>query len=146
MSALGVDVFDRTVQVTNSWLREIMQDHGPDRQIAWHILGTVRRTLRDRLPTDLSAHLGAQLPLLVRGTYYEQFEPSLQPSETDTLAEFLDKVEKGFAMTRPVDTTEAVRSVFKVLSHYIDPGQVAKVRAALPKEVRQLWPDSMVRH
>jgi uncharacterized protein (DUF2267 family) len=123
-----------------------MEDHGQDRQMAWHILSTVLRTLRDRLPTDLSAHLGAQLPLLVRGTYYDQFEPSLQPSETDTLAEFLDKVEQGFEQTRPVDSTEAVRSVFKVLSHYIDPGQVAKVRSALPKQVRALWPDPMTRN
>ena len=35
--------------------------------------------LRDRLPTDDSAHLAAQLPLIVRGAYYEQYRPSAQP-------------------------------------------------------------------
>jgi uncharacterized protein (DUF2267 family) len=145
VSATGIEVFDKTLQVTNTWLGEIMDDHGPDRQLAWHILGAVLRTLRDRLPTDLSAHLGAQLPLLVRGAYYEQFEPSLQPSDTDTLEEFLDRVEQAFGRMRPVDSTEAVLSVFKVLSRHVDPGQVAKIRHALPKEIRELWPDPLVR-
>lgn len=146
MSATGIEVFDKTLQTTNVWLNEIMEDHGPDRQAAWHILSAVLRTLRDRLPTELSAHLGAQLPLLVRGTYYEQFEPARQPLKERTLDEFLAHIEAAFAFGRPVDAEEAVRSVFKVLSHYIDPGEVRKVREALPAEVRELWPDPDVLH
>ena len=73
MSATGLDVFDKTVQTTNIWLDEIMARMGPDRHIAWHILGAVLRALRDRLPLDDAAHLGAQLPLLVRGLYYDQW-------------------------------------------------------------------------
>jgi uncharacterized protein (DUF2267 family) len=146
MSTTGVEVFDRTLQITHTWLGDIMDEHGPDRQLAWQILGAVLRTLRDRLPTDLSAHLGAQLPLLVRGAYYDQFRPSTQPADYRTLDEFLAHVEAELAFNRPVDVTDAVRSVFGVLSHYIDPGQVAKVRAALPEEVRNLWPDPETLH
>ena len=69
MSTTGLEVFDKTVQTTNIWLDEIMERMGPDRHVAWHILGAVLRTLRDRLPLDDAAHLGAQLPLLVRGLY-----------------------------------------------------------------------------
>lgn len=141
MSATGIDAFDKTLQVTNTWLKDIMEDHGPDRQVAWHVLSAVLHTLRDRLPTDLSAHLGAQLPLLVRGTYYDQFQPSKQPVRSRTLDEFLEQVEQELKFIRPVNTVEATRSVFKVLSHYIDPGEVRKVRAALPEPVRDLWPD-----
>lgn len=141
MSATGIDAFDKTLQVTNTWLKDIMEDHGPDRQVAWHVLSAVLHTVRDRLPTDLSAHLGAQLPLLVRGTYYDQFQPSKQPVRSRTLDEFLEQVEQELKFIRPVNTVEATRSVFKVLSHYIDPGEVRKVRAALPEPVRDLWPD-----
>src|SRR5690606_21674653 len=79
MSATGLDVFDRSLQTTNIWLNEMMESLGPDRQLSWHVLGVVLRTLRDRLPADLAAHLGTQLPLIVRGAYYEQFEPGRQP-------------------------------------------------------------------
>lgn len=141
MSATGIDAFDKTLQVTNTWLKDIMEDHGPDRQVAWHMLSAVLHTVRDRLPTDLSAHLGAQLPLLVRGTYYDQFQPSKQPVRSRTLEEFLEQVEQELKFIRPVNTVEATRTVFKVLSHYVDPGEVRKVRAALPEPVRDLWPD-----
>jgi hypothetical protein len=40
---------------------------------------------------------------------------------------------------RPVDPDEAARCVFKVLSRHVDPGQIAKVREALPRSLRQSW-------
>lgn len=146
MSATGVDVFDKSLQVTNIWLNEIMADHGPDRQRAWHILGAVLRTVRDRLPPDLAAHLGAQLPLLVRGVFYDQFQPGRLPDKTRTRDAFLGHVNDGMEGARPVNAEAAVQSVFKVLSHHLDPGQVKKVRDALPEDIRALWPDPTVRH
>lgn len=145
MSATGVDVFDKSLQITNTWLNEIMTEHGPDRQRAWHILGAVLRSLRDRLPPDLGAHLGAQLPLLVRGAFYDHYEPSRLPEKSRTLEEFLSRVEGEMDGARPVNLEEAVHSVFGVLSHHLDPGQIRKVREALPEEVRRLWHDQDVR-
>jgi hypothetical protein len=78
MTATGLEVFDKT-QTTNIWLDEIMAELGPDRQVAWKVLSVVLHKLRDRILTGLSTHLGAELPLLVRGVYYDQFEPSKQP-------------------------------------------------------------------
>ena len=43
MSTTGLDVFDKSLQLTNIWLNEIMEEHGPDRQRAWHILSAVLR-------------------------------------------------------------------------------------------------------
>jgi uncharacterized protein (DUF2267 family) len=79
MSATGLDVFDKTLQTTNIWLDELMADIGPDRQVAWHVLGAVLRTIRDRVPGPLAAHLGAQLPLLVRGAFYDGYRPQSEP-------------------------------------------------------------------
>jgi len=78
MSVTGLDVFDKTLQTTNIWLDEIMAKLGPDRQVAWHVLTAVLHALRDRLPVGLAVHLGAQLPLLVRALYYDQWRPSEQ--------------------------------------------------------------------
>ncbi|WP_173933561.1 DUF2267 domain-containing protein [Chelativorans sp. Marseille-P2723] len=143
MSGTGLEVLDKTIQTTNIWLNEIMKDHGNNRQVAWHILGAVLKALRDRLPADLAAHLGAELPLLVRGLYYDQYKPSRQPDITRTLDAFLERVKEGLANIRPVDPKEATRSVFKVIAHHVDLGQSAKVRDALPKEVQALWPESV---
>jgi uncharacterized protein (DUF2267 family) len=141
MSATGLDVFDKTLQTTNIWLEEINSKIGPDRQVAWRVLGAVLRSLRDRLPIGLAAHLGAQLPLLVRGLYYDQWHPRQRPLKLRSAKQFLDQVAAGLDDIRPVDTAEATRAVLQVLNHYLDPGQVSNVRASLSKPVRRLWPN-----
>jgi len=139
MSASGLDVFDRTLETTHIWLNEICIDLGPDKQVAWKVLSTVLHKLRDRLTINLAAHLGAQLPLLVRGIYYDQFEPGKMPSEFRSREEFIAEVAEWLSDTRPVDPVEAIRSVFRVLSRHISEGQINKVRDALPKSLRQMW-------
>jgi uncharacterized protein (DUF2267 family) len=141
MSTSGIPVFDKTLQTTNIWLDDIMRDLGPDRQLAWHVLGVVLRAMRDRLPADLAANLSSQLPLLVRGAYYDQYAPSKPPRSSRSRDEFLAEIKQGLAMTRPVNAEDAARSVFRTVTHYTDPGQMAKVRLALAEQVRTLWPD-----
>jgi uncharacterized protein (DUF2267 family) len=139
MSATGLEVFDKTLQTTNIWLNEIMDRIGPDRQVAWKVLSTVLHKLRDRLPVELAAHLGAQLPLLVRGVYYDQFEPARMPSECRTPEEFVEEVAEWLTDIRPVDPKEAIAAVFGVLNRHLSEGQLAKVRGALPKGLRLAW-------
>ncbi len=139
MSATGLEVFDRTLQITNIWLGEIMERLGPDRQIAWKVLSTVLHKLRDRLPLELAAHLGAQLPLLVRGVYYDQFAPARQPSDCRPPEEFTAEVAEWLGDTRAVDPEEAIAAVCGVLNRHLSEGQVSKIRSALPKGLRMLW-------
>jgi uncharacterized protein (DUF2267 family) len=145
MSTTGLDVFDRTVQVTNIWLNEIMDELGPDRHFAWHVLGAVIRPLRDQLPPDMAVHLGAELPILVRGTYYDGWHTPAERDEAANADEFLRKVSAGLATTRVVAPEAAVRAVFAVLSRHLDPHQVTKVRNCLSESVRTLWPDALTR-
>lgn len=140
MSATGLDVFDKTSQTTNIWLDEIMAKLGPDRQVAWHALSAVLHALRDRLPTGLAVHLGAQLPLLVRGLYYDQWRPSEQTPKERSAEQFLEHVTQRLRDIRPVNVVDATQVTFQVLNHHVDPHQIEKVRQALPENIRALWP------
>lgn len=143
MSATGLDVFDKTLQTTNIWLDRLMETIGPDRQMAWHVLSAVLRALRDRLPLDLAAHLGAQLPLLVRGTYYDQWHTSAEPDRIRSQDEFLKRVAAGLqGGTRPIDVNDAVQAVFAVLDEHVTAGQIDKVKGALSKDIAALWPQT----
>jgi uncharacterized protein (DUF2267 family) len=141
MSATGLEVFDRTLQTTHIWLDEIIEDLHTDRQTAWHVLGAVMRPLRDRLPPGLSAHLSAELPLLIRGSYFDQWRPGAEKLKMRSLAAFLERVSDGLRDTKPIGSLDAVRTVFSVLERHLDRGQAEKVRQALPEEIRALWPD-----
>jgi uncharacterized protein (DUF2267 family) len=146
MSANGIDVFDKTLQTTNIWLDEIMEDLGPDRKTAWRVLAVVLQKLRNRLPLGLAANLGAQLPILVRGIYYDQFRPDLLPVECDTMAEFCAEVGEWLRDNRPVNPEQAVQSVFGVLSRHISEGEIANVVQALPEGIRGAWPKDARSH
>src|SRR5215475_2307513 len=141
MSATGLEVFDRTLQTTHIWLDEIIEDLHTDRHTAWHVLGAVMRTLRDRLPPGLAAHLSAELPLLVRGAYFDQWRPGQEALKMRSLAEFLERVSDGLTDTKPVGSLDATHAVFGVLERHLDHGQAEKVRLALPEEIRVHWPD-----
>ncbi|MBH5397007.1 DUF2267 domain-containing protein [Bradyrhizobium sp. CNPSo 4010] len=139
MSSSAIPVFDKTAQTTHLWLNEISEEIGLDDQQSWRVTAAVLRAIRDRLPVELAAHLGSQLPLLVRGAYYDQFRPSAMPSRVRSLEEFLQLIAEELKFGRPVDTEDAARAVFNVLSRHLTAGQIEKVREALPEEVRAIW-------
>ena len=142
MSANGLEVFDKTLETTHIWLKEITTDLGPDRQVAWKVLSTVLHKLRDRLSINLAAHLGAQLPLLIRGVYYDQFEPAKMPAVCRSREEFVEEVAEWLSDTRPVDPERAIIAVFRTLSRHVSEGQIDHVKQALPKGLRQMWDDA----
>ena len=141
MSATGLDVFDKTLQTTNSWLKEIMETVGPDRQRAYRVLRAVLHALRDRLTVDEVAHLGAQLPLLVRGLYYDQWHPAGKPARMRHIEEFLAAVSAELDDLGPINAEEAARAVFAVLDEHIAPGEIQDVKGMMPRELRELWPE-----
>jgi len=140
MSTHGIDVFDKTLQTTHQWLHELETVVGPQRQTAWHVLGAVLRALRDRIPIELAAHLGSQLPILVRGAYYDQWRPAGKPERIRTRDEFLARIAKELEDTRPVNIPKAAEAVFGILARHVSLGQIQKIVEALPADVRALWP------
>lgn len=140
MSATGLEVFDRTLQATHIWLDDIMDELGPDRQRAYHVLRAVLHALRDRLPVAEAAHLGAQLPMLVRGIYYEGWRPQVGPTAPRDVGGFLDRVDDELQGIRPVSVEQAVRAVFRTIVAHVDDGEAHKVAQVLPEQIRRLWP------
>jgi uncharacterized protein (DUF2267 family) len=140
MSATGLDVFDKTLQSTNTWLKGIMDTLGPDRRKAWRALGAVLHALRDRLTLDEAAHLGAQLPLLIRGLYYDQWHPAGNPERMRHPAEFLSAVAEQLDDLGPINAEDATRAVLAVLEEQIAAGEIEDVKGVLPSHLRDLWP------
>src|SRR3954447_14996593 len=136
MSATGLEVFDTTLQKTNEWLQEMMQEFGTEsRQQAYLILRATLHTLRERLPLEPMAHLGAQLPMLIRGLYYEGWSPSLGICKWHR-DEFLERVLAHFVRTdlESVDPEAAVRAALQVLARKMAPGEIEKMIHVLPQE------------
>ncbi|RPI39423.1 MAG: DUF2267 domain-containing protein, partial [Hyphomicrobiaceae bacterium] len=86
----GLDTFDKTVQESNLWLKDMMERlNTTDRHYAYSTLRAVLHALRDRIGPESAAHLGAQLPMLVGGLFYEGWDPTGKPSKERHEADFL---------------------------------------------------------
>ena len=142
MSTTILPVFDKSLQTTAVWLDEIETDIGPDRAFAWRTLSVVLQQLRDHLPLELSAHFGAQLPLIVRGAFYEGFDPTGRPVTSDSAEDLLKAVTDELSKGRGVNPRDAVISVFGVLNRHISRGQIDKITRSLPRDIRAMWPEA----
>ena len=141
MAITGLDALDSTVHQTNAWLKTIMSRlDTDDRHRAYLALRTTLQALRDRLQPEVATHLGAQLPLLVRGLYYEDWHIAGTPSRERHKDEFLAPIAAAFRRDPEVDPEQVARAVLATLAESIDPGQVSKIVAVLPHELRELWP------
>jgi CBS domain-containing protein len=97
--------------------------------------------LRDRLPVEDAAHLAAQLPLLIRGAFYEQYRPAVQPEPMRSREEFVARVANGLeGGGKSVSPEKAIKAVFSTVQRHVVEAETAKVRHALPEDIRMLWP------
>src|SRR5689334_20095781 len=92
MNTTHVSALNHTIEQTNSWLQKLADLQFSDRQEAYAGLRSVLHALRDRLTPEQAVHLGAQLPTVVRGIYYEGWKPSQTPTPGHHLLEFLERV------------------------------------------------------
>jgi len=137
----GLDVFDTTLQKTNLWLKDLMWELGwEDRHKAYEALRLTLQALRDRLTVEEVAQLGAQLPLLVRGAYYEGWDPTGKPQKERHLVAFLAAIRTHFFSDTRIEAEEIARAVFKVLAKYISAGEIEDIQHVLPRELNALWP------
>ena len=136
----GLETFDTAVQKADIWLKDIMAELNTDsRRKAYMALRAVLHGLRDRLTVDEAVDLGAQLPLLIRGVYYDEWDPSGTPVRDRHLSEFLARIRSNYRADGEVDMEKMVRSVLKVIRRKITEGEVRDVKGMLPEELKELW-------
>ncbi|MFI5343909.1 MAG: DUF2267 domain-containing protein [Chlamydiales bacterium] len=144
MSKRGPEVFDSTLQKTQTWLNELMHLlHWDDQQKAYLALRGTLHALRDRLPLEIVVKFGAQLPMLIRGFYYEGWKPTDSPLKMKSIQEFLDFVATHFhetSLNQKTDIERVVRAVFQLIANHIAPGEIHHIRQVLPVHLANLWP------
>jgi uncharacterized protein (DUF2267 family) len=129
------------VQQSQEWLKELREKAGlVDEAEALSVLREVLHQLRDRLTVEEGVQLAAQLPLIFRGIYFDGWVPGHVPDKNvKTKQQFLDKFTIDM-LPRRLPPEAMVTAVFELLTHHLDPGEIADVIAVLPDELKGLWP------
>ena len=135
MSRNGLEVFDKTVQETNHWLKAMMQElETDDRRNAFTALRAVLHTLRDRIGPANAVHFGAQLPMLLRGAYYEGWRITGTTHERE-IEDFIDHIHSHLPNNFPIAAFRVARAGFAVLREMLEPNECEKVTRLLPRDI-----------
>ena len=139
MSEAQPSIIEHSVEKAHIWLNEVAEELGvEDRQYSYRALRAVLHTLRDRLTVDVAAKLAAQLPTLIRGIYYEDWDPSRTPLAIHDVEAFLDHVAGEGRMAGETEASLAVSAVARVLRAHVSPGEIDGVLAVLPDKLGTL--------
>jgi uncharacterized protein (DUF2267 family) len=127
-----------TVATTHRWVNTIA-DSLPEEQSerAYQVLRAVLHGLRDRLGADVGAHLSSQLPTLVRGIWFEGYDPA-KPFHRLSLDEFVTRVALEAGLKGTSEAEDAIRAVFTLLWKELSEGMMDHVVAVLPSEFATL--------
>lgn len=141
MELKELDPFMPTLQKTDDWMEDLIAELGPDDpRKAQRALRAVLHALRDRMLPGEIADFASELPMLIRGLYYEGWNPGGGTPDRSQEA-FLQDVRDELQVPADPDADHCTHAVFAVLQKRISAGEIADVRDNLPEEIAALWPE-----
>ena len=136
----GLQDLRAALSETEAWIDDIMRRLGwHDRERVYLVLLATLHALRDSLPRDEAVYIGAQLPPLLRGLYYEGWHPGARLA-AKTRSAFLERIHDGVHRDPGIDVEEAARIVFAALAARLPAGELEDAKAATPQPLHSLWP------
>jgi uncharacterized protein (DUF2267 family) len=130
---------DHSVEQTNIWLAELAAELGSDdRHEAYRVLRAFLHTLRDRLTVEEAAELAAQLPILVRGMFFQDWQPSRTPARYHDRSEFLARFADAARIEGESSVSFAAEAALRTFRKHVSDGELADILAVLPEDLREL--------
>lgn len=127
------------LKATEGWLDDLMRNLAwHDRRRTWSGLVATLHALRDCLGRDQAVYLGAQLPLLLRGFYYEGWHPHAH--RTTSRDAFLERIRDALKHDVAVDAEQVARAVMALLARRLPAAELEGTKAATPAAIHGLWP------
>ena len=142
MASNPYSTFENSLQKTNLMLKDIEDAYGwssDRRHQSYAAMRTVLHLLRDRLPVQESVEFAAQLPILVRGVYFEGWDPSVVPVKLNR-DDFLYEVRQGFPYEVEGGVESLVRTVLNALRRHVTQGEWEDVKSNIPKDLSSIMP------
>jgi uncharacterized protein (DUF2267 family) len=142
MADTGYASFTTTVDKTNRVLKEIEAAYGwpkERRNQSYAALRAVLHALRDRLTVQEAAQLAAQLPMLIRGLYYQGWNPAKVPVKMSR-EEFLARIRRDFPYEVEGGVEQLTRTVLEAVRQHVTDGEWEDIRSSMPRELVSVLP------
>jgi uncharacterized protein (DUF2267 family) len=135
----SVDAVERSVHKTNEWLNELTEAlHTEDREYAWRVLRADLQILRDLVNDDEAAQLAAQLPMVLRGAFYDGFDPGRPPLKVRNADDFAELMGERAQVPHAGEALRAAQAATHVLEQHVSPGEMEEVLSQIPRGLRKV--------
>jgi uncharacterized protein (DUF2267 family) len=136
---MRLDILDRSVEKAHLWINDLAEELGTeDVHEAYRVLRAFLQALRDHLSVDEAAQLAAQLPIFVRGVFYEGWDPSGTPTHTRDVDSFLTRIAAEARLAGETEASFAATAASRVVRRHISEGEALNVLRVLPRPLREL--------
>lgn len=141
MGVKAIHNFEHAVHSANEWLKELAsQPEIQSEEQAYTVLRVVLHALRDRLRLDEVVAVSAQLPMLIRGFYFEGWKPQLEvPRSLESPEDFLDDLAGRLIRLAEVEAEDALYLVYALLAQKLTEGDLRHVENAIPLDLVNRW-------
>lgn len=132
MQTSGIRELDHAPHVAAEWLNALCKElDWTDRQRAYRLLRETLHALRDNLPVDQAADLASQMPILIRGLYYEGWDPATPLAHPRDKGSFLDRIAARCDRAAGEDNEQAVAAVIALLRRRISADEIDVVTGGI---------------
>lgn len=120
--------------------KEMNLENRPD--IALQALRGVLYALRNRMVPEEVFNLSAQLPVMVRGFYFEGYNLNDKPEKYNAEG-FLNIIKDSFSGNEDINPESAFKAVLNLLYGHVSKGEMDDIYGGMPKDIKQLWKDNL---
>jgi len=132
--------FEQATHTAEEWLDELVTRLAwRDRRRAYVALSATLHALRDALPRDAAIDVGNQLPVMLRGLYYDGWHPRGRRAAR-TRSAFLERIQDGVHRDPAIDADAVARGVLALLAARLPVAEIEDAKAATPHGLHNLWP------
>ncbi|MGM5487628.1 MAG: DUF2267 domain-containing protein [Nanobdellota archaeon] len=133
-----VSNLEKSLHRTNAWIKEVSEELELDKDNAYLALKAFLNMMRDRLTVEEATDFGAQLPLILRGAYYDKWDPKDKPEKLDRVA-FISRIHSFFNNDPDIDPERLAGGIARVLQKKISEGELKDIRANMPEDIEGLF-------
>lgn len=138
----SISAFNNALHKANQWLKELKEiGKFETEEQAYTVLRSVLHALRDRLAPDEAVEFGAEMPMLIRGLYFEGFDLSHPKPGRSSRGFFIHVENEMRNASYKIYAKDGAKAVIKLLQKRISDGELSDVLCSLPEKLRDIVTD-----
>ncbi len=142
MGIIGLKEYDSSLTIVKDWLTDLKTElYLSNDDDAYAVLRAVFHSLRNIFVLEQAIQFGSKLPLLLAGTYYENWNLENKPAPVENEVDFYNLVLQQLVGREDYNPIFMTKCVFKVITNKLEEGNIDQLKKYIPEHLHGLLPE-----